>query len=106
MAPTTAKRVHMDAHRQRTQTLVAPQARESRQPRLPLRTPQTGRTPHQLSFECPIHVTERRKLIGAREDDTWEVLDHQIDIKDEESSREEYYYGVEAFFSYICTYLT
>ena len=42
----------------------------------------------------------------SREGDTWEALDHSIDIKDEESSREEYYDGVEAFFSYLFIHLT
>ena len=61
---------------------------------------------HHITFACSIHETERRKLIGARTDNTWEALDQEISIKDEESSREEYFDGVEAFFSHLFAYLT
>ena len=61
---------------------------------------------HHITFRCPIHATERRNLIGARDDDTWEALDRPLDIKDKGSDQEEYFDGVEAFFSYLFTYLT
>ena len=61
---------------------------------------------HHITFRCPIHATERRNLIGARDDDTWEALDRPLDIKDEGSDWEEYFDRVEAFFSYLFTYLT
>ena len=58
-----------------------------------------------ITFFCHIHDQDRTRLIGARTEDTWEALDLPIDIRDENSGRQEYFDGVEAFFQYFFAHL-
>lgn len=43
---------------------------------------------HHITFTCPIHESERRRLIRARTYDTWESLDHEFLIKDRDGGQE------------------
>ena len=61
---------------------------------------------HHFTFLCPLYETTKRRLIGARESDSWESLDKPLLIKGREEGREHYADGVELFFLYIFAQLT
>ena len=75
-----SERLHMDAHQQRTTARAwLHQLGKGNCPTCPCRHHTQDR--HHITFQYPIHATERCKIIGAREDDTWEALDHQIILR-------------------------